>query len=129
MIRYLLPGLLIKSDLDAAMLSHNKQVAADYLNDPLVHNLILPRLFFEIEENGLKAAKSIYKINIPLLVMHGTGDEITSFRQTRNFVRNTGNRTTYKEWPDLYHELHNETNAAEVFSYLLKWLQHQVPAN
>jgi alpha-beta hydrolase superfamily lysophospholipase len=125
-IRYVLPGLLVKSNLDAAMLSHEKQVARDYLDDPLVHNLILPRLFFEIESQGMKASQSIYKINVPLLVMHGTGDRITSCRHTRSFVRNAGIRTTYKEWPGYYHELHNDTGAQDVFNYTISWLDRLI---
>ena len=126
MVRFLLPGLLVKSDLAADDLSHDKKVVQDYLNDPLVHNSILPRLFFEIEENGMKASMSIYKINIPLLVMQGTADRITSYRQTRSFVMNAGCLTTFKDWPDQYHELHNETNENEVFDYLLQWLSLRI---
>ena len=100
-----------------------RQVVDEYLHDPLVHNSILPRLFFEIEQNGIKASRSIYKINIPLLVMHGTADRITSFRQTRNFVMNAGNLTTFKEWPGAYHELHNDANEKEVFNFLLAMAQ------
>jgi alpha-beta hydrolase superfamily lysophospholipase len=125
-VRFLLPGLLVSSDLDAAGLSHDKEVIAQYLHDPLVHNSILPRLFFEIEQNGIKASKSIYKINVPLLVMHGTDDPITSFRQTRDFVMNAGNLTTFKEWPGAYHELHNDTDEKEVFIFLLQWLNKQI---
>jgi acylglycerol lipase len=119
------PGALVSSDLDANGLSHNKEVVDEYLRDPLVHNSILPRLFFEIEENGMKASKSIYKINVPLLVMHGAADPITSCKPTRNFVMHAGPLTAFKEWPGCYHELHNETNEKEVFTYLLTWLNLQ----
>jgi alpha-beta hydrolase superfamily lysophospholipase len=128
-IRYLMPGLLVKSDIDPKGLSHNKDIVQQYIYDPLVHQSILPRLFFEIELNGIKASRSIYKINIPLLVMHGNDDRITSFRQTRNFVMNAGDRTTFKEWPGGYHELHNDTNEQEVFDFLLDWLNRQIPIN
>jgi len=121
-VRYALPGVLVKSELDAGGLSHNKVVAEEYLHDPLVHNSILPRLFFEIEENGKRASRSIYKINVPLLVMHGTADPISSIRLTRDFVLNAGNLTTYREWPGAFHELHNETMEKEVFNYVLEWL-------
>lgn len=124
-MRYLAPGVMVKSDINAEYLSHNKEIVRGYLNDPLVHNSILPRLYFEIEQNGLRASKSIYKINIPLLVMHGTADRITSFRQTCDFIRNAGNLTTFKEWPGSYHELHNDTSEQEVFDYLLQWLNKQ----
>jgi alpha-beta hydrolase superfamily lysophospholipase len=61
--------------------------------------------------------------------MHGNDDRITSFRQTRNFVMNAGDRTTFKEWPGGYHELHNDTNEQEVFDFLLDWLNRQIPIN
>jgi alpha-beta hydrolase superfamily lysophospholipase len=121
----LLPGVLVKSDLDADMLS----VTAGGM-------IILTRWcttdaappVLRVEKQGMKASQSIYKINVPLLVMHGSGDQITSVKQTRNFVRNAGNRTIYKEWPGYYHELHNDTGAGEVFSFLLDWLERQIPA-
>lgn len=124
-VRHLAPRVTVKTELNAEDLSHNKAVVKEYLADPLVHNSILPRLFFEIEENGIKASKSIYKINIPLLVMHGTADRITSFRQTRDFIMNTGNLTTFKEWPGCYHELHNDNSELLVFDFLLQWLNKQ----
>jgi alpha-beta hydrolase superfamily lysophospholipase len=120
--RYLLPRLLVQSDIDVQYLSHNNQVVEDYKLDPLVHNLIRPKLFIEIEQWGLKASTSIYKINVPLLVMHGTDDHITSYRQTKNFVLNAGSLTTFKEWPLAYHELHNELEEEKIFNYVSDWI-------
>lgn len=120
--RYVLPWLTVASDLNAEGLSRDESVARAYLLDPLVHNAIQPRLFFEIEENGKKASRSIYKINIPILVMHGTADPITSFKVTAEFVRNAGYHTTFREWPGAFHELHNETNETEVFAFVHQWL-------
>jgi alpha-beta hydrolase superfamily lysophospholipase len=125
-VRYILPGLLVKSSLDPDGLSRDKKVVDEYLSDPLVHDSILPRLFFEIENFGDKASRSIYKINVPLLVMHGSDDPITSVKLTRNFVMNAGMLTTYKEWPDAYHELHNDIIGQEVFDYVLDWLDQKL---
>jgi alpha-beta hydrolase superfamily lysophospholipase len=124
MLRYLLPGVTVKSNLDAAGLSHDPEVIADYISDPLVHNSILPKLFFQIEHAGIKAARSIYKINIPMLVMHGSADTITSVRQTRSFVQHASPKTTYREWPGCFHELHNDHSSEAVFATLVQWLQH-----
>ena len=127
-LRYTVPGILVRSDLDIKGLSRNPKTGEDYLKDPLVHNRISPKLFFEIEKNGAKASRSIYKINIPLLVMHGTADIITSFRQTKAFVLHAGCRTLFKEWPGCLHELHNESDADEIFAFLVSWLNEQVSA-
>jgi alpha-beta hydrolase superfamily lysophospholipase len=128
-IRLILPNLMISSTLDAQYLSHDQKVVDDYGKDPLVHNLIRPKLFFEIEKNGILASTSIYKINVPMLVMHGSDDHITSFRQTKNFVRNAGPNTLFKEWPQGFHELHNEPEEKEIFSYVLGWINNQIQLN
>lgn len=128
LLRYTLPGILVRSDLDVKGLSRDPKTGEDYVKDPLVHNKISPKLFFAIEKNGAYASHSIYKINIPLLVMHGTADSITSFRQTRSFVLNAGCRTLFKEWPGCQHELHNELCADEIFAFLVLWLNEQVSA-
>jgi acylglycerol lipase len=125
-LRYFLPFVQVKSNLDPKGLSHDPGIVEDYINDPLVHNKISPRLFFEIEEKGMKASRNIYKINIPLLVMHGSADSITSCRQTRSFVMNASKLTTYKEWSGGFHELHNDTQSEQVFWFLLTWLNKQV---
>jgi alpha-beta hydrolase superfamily lysophospholipase len=125
-LSYILPGILVRSDLDTKGLSRNPKIGEDYLKDPLVHNRISPKLFFAVEKQGAKASHSIFKINIPLLVMHGTADIITSFRQTRAFVLHAGCRTTFKEWPGCQHELHNELCADEIFAFLICWLNEQV---
>jgi len=126
LLRYTMPGILVKSSLEVKGLSRNPKIGEDYLLDPLVHNRIAPKLFFDIEKHGMKASHSIYKINIPLLVMHGSADIITSFRQTRAFVMHAGWRTLFKEWPDCMHELHNELCADEIFEFLACWLNEQV---
>ncbi len=125
LLKYTLPGVLVRSDLDINGLSRDPEVAKAYAADPLVHNRISPKLFFDIEEYGEKASRSIYKINIPLLVMHGSADRITSCRQTREFVQNSGGRTTYREWPGAMHELHNDICREEVFQFLTDWLNRQ----
>ncbi len=124
-LRYTLPHIVVRSELDTKGLSRNPKIGEDYVNDPLVHNSISPKLFIEIEKKGAAASRSIYKINIPLLVMHGTADTITSPRQTRAFVLHAGCRTLYKEWPGCLHELHNELCADEIFAYLAAWLKEQ----
>jgi alpha-beta hydrolase superfamily lysophospholipase len=125
-LRYCAPGVLVTSDLDPHGLSRDPAVVEAYRHDPLVHSKIAPKLFFAIEKYGLKASHSIYKINIPLLVMHGSSDPVTSCRQTRAFVLNAGSRTTFREWDGCKHELHNDLMADEVFAFLLSWLDKQV---
>lgn len=120
------PGLLINNKLKAEDLSRDLRVVHDYRTDKLVHNKISFRLFKQVYYAGLYAAMNIYKINAPLLVMHGTADNITSCKTSREFVRNSGARTSFLEWEGCYHELHNDLDKELVFEALLDWLNQQI---
>lgn len=125
-LKFFLPGMTLSTGLKAEDTSRDSHSVQLYASDPLVHDKISLKLFFEIEAAGEKASKSIYKINVPILVMHGSGDRITSFQSTKEFVMNASNRTTFKEWPGCYHELHNDIGNEEVFQYMLNWLDKTI---
>ena len=122
----ILPGFLVKNRLKAEDLSRDLRVVHDYRTDKLVHNHISLRMLKQVYYAGINVSLNIYKINTPLLVMHGSADNITSCKATREFVRNSSNKTTYIEWQDGYHELHNDLHKEEVLETLLNWLNQQV---
>ena len=117
------PSLSIKTPIKPDQLSHNPEVSSLYSGDPLVHNRISLRLFFDLYNAGLYALRNVYKINHPFLIMHGTADTITSAKASEKYVLNTGRQTRLKLWEGLYHELHNEQISDEVFGYIINWLK------
>lgn len=121
-LRHIAPILSFNNRLSAKYLSRNNSVEMDYLKDPLVHNKISVKLFYLSSLVGKNISALGYRINVPLLLMHGTGDNITSCKASANFARNTGIYTTYKEWEGAFHELHNETNKEEVFEFIINWM-------
>ena len=118
--------MTLNTGLKPEDISRDPDEVHKYASDPLVHEKISLKLYFEIVAAGEKASKSIYKINVPILVMHGSGDRITSFNTTEEFVMNASSRTTFKEWPGYYHELHNDIGSEEVFQYMLNWLNNTI---
>jgi alpha-beta hydrolase superfamily lysophospholipase len=120
------PGYLVNNTLKAEDISRDLRVVHAYRTDNLVHNRISLRLFKQVYLAGIAASMSIYKVNVPLLVMHGTADNITSCRTTRNFVRNSSNRTTFIEWEGGYHELHNDLDKDKVVTSVIDWLNCQL---
>jgi alpha-beta hydrolase superfamily lysophospholipase len=121
-----MPGLIVDNGLKAEDISRDLRVVHEYKNDPLVHEKISLRLAVEIIEAGAKAAVSIYKINVPLLLMHGNDDRITSCKASRNFVRNCSERTSFIEWEGGYHELHFDLDHEKVFGSILDWLNAHI---
>jgi alpha-beta hydrolase superfamily lysophospholipase len=122
LFKKIMPGAVFKTGLNPGVISRDLRVVHSYKNDILVHDQISLKLFFQICENGLKASRSIFKINVPLLVMHGNGDELISCKTTREFVRNASDKTNYVEWEGGFHELHNDIDKEKVFDILKTWL-------
>ena len=116
------PAYLINIPLKAEDISRDLRVVYNYKNDPLIHNKISLRLAYQIIETGKKASMSIYKINVPLLVMHGCNDNVASCKASKDFVRNASERTTFIEWERGFHELHNDIDRDKVLDSVLTWL-------
>ncbi|MBN1597262.1 MAG: lysophospholipase [Bacteroidales bacterium] len=98
LISVFFPSFQMSIKFRAEDMSRDLRMVHNYRVDPLIHKKISIRLLLETIDAGIKASMSIYKINNPLLVMHGTDDRITSCKSSRNFVRNSGNKTSYIEW-------------------------------
>lgn len=116
------PGFTQHSKLDTQGLSHDQVVVSAYNNDPLVHDKISVRLYVAIHESGLWALEHAAEFPLPLLLMHGAADPITSAKASQEFAQKAGNKVTLKVWDGLYHEIHNELEKAEVFNFMLDWL-------
>ncbi|NOQ23938.1 MAG: alpha/beta fold hydrolase [Bacteroidales bacterium] len=122
------PKFTQKSTLELKALSHDKDIVDSYITDALVHEKISARMFFEIYKAGDWVLKSADKINLPLLIQHGNDDNVTSYKASKEFAEkgiDLNKDVTYKEWPGLYHELHNELEKDEVFEFILNWLEEK----
>ncbi len=118
----LLPSLLQSSGLDPEDISSDKDVVEKYDADPLVHNKISVRLFSSATANARKLLEMREDIKIPLLLMHGADDRITSAEGSSVFAARNS-RTELKIWEKGLHELHNEVFRDEVLDYIIKWLE------
>jgi alpha-beta hydrolase superfamily lysophospholipase len=116
------PLFTISNSLKDSNLSHDWSIIRTYKDDPLVHNRMSVCLYDEARDAGNCILHNKHKINVPMLIMHGTGDPITSWRASNTFAKHTGNSTKIKLWKDAYHELHNEFEKEEIFNYVLAWI-------
>ena len=116
------PGFTQHSKLNTKGLSHDQRVVGAYENDPLVHDKISARLFVEMYETGQWALAHAAEFPLPLLLMHGSDDPITSARASREFAEKAGDKVTLKLWDGRYHEIHNELEKDQVFAFMLDWL-------
>lgn len=117
------PSLSQPSGLDPAHLSRDPEVVRAYLADPLVHDRITPRLFLGCYQAGLWAMQNAASLSLPLLLLHGSGDKLTSFAASHEFARRAGKNCTFLPWEGLYHELHNEREREQVLESIWQWMQ------
>ena len=74
-------------------------------------------------EHGERLLKRAGEIELPLLLIHGAEDQITSPAATAKFAENLKAEHVFKRWDGLRHEPHNEPEKKEVLSFILRWLE------
>lgn len=122
-LRRFMPTLTLPTGLAAHFISHDPAEVAAYKADPLVHDKLSAAAGIAILEMGEWLDKFSGVFSIPVLLMHGGGDKITSAAATSAFFGRVVGEVTYKEWPGLWHEMHHEPERAEVFGYTLDWME------
>jgi alpha-beta hydrolase superfamily lysophospholipase len=119
------PAFTNHRPLAAERLTSDPDMARRYADDKLGHGLITARFFFSIQRAGRWALEHADRLSIPLLLMHGGDDQVTSLAASRQFAERAGPRCTFVEWPHFRHELHNELERERVFSLVRRWLNTQ----
>jgi acylglycerol lipase len=121
----LLSTVTVPSGLDPVTISRDPDVVQKYTNDPLVHS----STSLGFGKAALNAIDLCFaragEFPAPLLIMHGKGDRIAYASGSEDFaklVEAAGGDVTLKLWDDLYHEVHNEPEKAEVFKFMIEWL-------
>lgn len=118
-------NLSMRSGLDDTALSRDLEVVRNYRNDPLTHDLISARLAMDMIRYGQWNLNHAAEFSLPLLLMHGEADRITSATATAEFAKKVAHGCTLKIWEKFNHELHNEPEQQQVFDYVLKWMHLQ----
>jgi alpha-beta hydrolase superfamily lysophospholipase len=96
-------------EIDPADLSHDAQAVQRHRDDPLVFGHVSVRLGLQMLAAGRWALQHADELTLPTLLMHGAADRLTSAEASREFAQRAGPVCTLRVWPDLFHELHWET--------------------
>jgi len=121
------PSMQMTNGLDVDGLARDPAVIRAYTGDPLVHNKVSARLALDTLQAGEWALAHAAEFPLPLLLVHGTADRLTSAKATEEFAAKVPGDCTLKLWPDFYHETHNEPEKAEVLGFMVDWLQKHTP--
>jgi len=123
---YIWPSFSQISGLDTKAISRDPEVVRAYENDPLGHDHISARMFIGSYQAGQWALEHASELPIPLLLMHGRDDKLSSVEASHEFADKITEKCTLKIWDGLYHELHNEPEKEKVFKFLIDWLNKEI---
>ena len=122
------PAFSTPSGLETTGLSRDPKIAQAYLADPLVHDRVSARLGASLIEAGNWAVERASELDLPLLLMHGTADRLTSAPTSQRFADRADGSVTLKLWDGFFHELHNEPEQEDVIAFMIDWLHDHTPA-
>ena len=128
-VSYIVPWWTVRTGIRADQFSQNSTAKRSTKKDPLLHKKISIKLFSDLWKNGNKLLCNKQQVNIPLLLMHGNADPLTSFQASKSFAQNAGKHATFKEWDGMRHDLLNNDDSECVFQYVMKWLSNKVIEN
>jgi alpha-beta hydrolase superfamily lysophospholipase len=122
-----LPSVHVKSPLPPEFISRDPDVVKAYVNDPMVYNVITPRLAEQMNTFQAMGFGNAGRIKIPVLIQVGSLD--TSFSGQKDLFDAMGSSDkTFKLYEGLKHEVYNELpeDRAKVLSDLNAWLDSHV---
>lgn len=110
--------------IDVTTLSRDENVQAAYVSDPHVNHRPTPiGMIAGLIDNARNVRAHLKKITEPLLVLHGTADQLTPPQGSDVLYREAHSRDKQIRWYEgLRHEIHNEPEQEQVFADVVGWL-------
>lgn len=111
--------------LDPSGISRDPAVVGAYVADPLVHHgKLSARLIAEMGKAMRVTRAAAPVVSLPLLILHGEQDVLTSPQGSAEFHDNAGSTDkTLKTYPGLCHEIFNEPEKDAVLADMTSWLE------
>jgi alpha-beta hydrolase superfamily lysophospholipase len=122
----ILPSVTLANEIDAGAISQIPEEVEAYLNDPLIHDRVSPAYSIAFMEKGKQLIERAREVSIPVLLLHGTGDQLTDHRASEQLARKAAGHVEYFEVEGGYHELHHDLKRQEVMNHILSWIDNLI---
>lgn len=117
------PGVGFPHGLDETGISRDPEVMKVRAEDPLMHDRITPRLYFDFNEARQRVLRDARRLQVPALVLQGTADRVVDPHGAAEFVAAApANLARLVTLPDRYHEIFNDLGRAEAVREVIDWL-------
>lgn len=120
----LAPNLAVSNGLKPAWISRDPAVVKAYVDDPLVHDRVTPRLVRFIVDGGQLVRDAAPRWRVPTLLQWAGADRCVAPAGSAAFAAAAPAATlTHERYPNLAHEIFNEPERDDVIADLLRWLR------
>ncbi len=117
------PAAGFPNGLDESGISRDPEVLRLRDQDPLVHDRITPRLYFDFNEARQRVLRGARRLQVPALVLQGSADRVVDPQGAAEFVAAApAGLARLISFPDAYHEVFNDLGRAEAVRELVGWL-------
>lgn len=118
-LNMLAPKMKFSSRLTAEMATRNRDIRDAMENDSLLLQKVSVRWFIELKKAVSIAHERILTFpDIPLLIMQACKDKLVDRMQVRKWFNEVDSSDkAYKEWKECYHELFNEYEREQIFTF------------
>ena len=121
----IMPSLTMSSDLDVNSISRDEDEIAAYQLDPLVHDRVSTGYSTEIMKNGEWAIAHANDLKLPMLLLHGTKDRLTSYAASEEFA-NKSEKVHLILFENAFHELHHDLDKDKVLEKIISWIKDEL---
>lgn len=107
--------------------SRNADIITAYTQDPLRHRKGTARLVSEFLKTVGWITTNLHQLNVPVLILHGGHDCVTPPANSQDlFEQIPVIDKEYREYPDAYHDLHNDLDMPQVVRDMSNWLDRHM---
>ncbi|KAI0312007.1 lysophospholipase [Amylostereum chailletii] len=130
------PNLTIPAGVDPKHLSHDPAAVEENRRDRLCRSSATVRAVDTMltrGENLLTEPDTMqyWPVDLPVLILHGDSDEVTSAQASREFIENLNAKDKHLSiYPGGYHELHHEPDGVKerFVDECISWVEARLPA-
>ncbi len=123
LLRYLLPTFSQEAGQDVTKLSRDTEFLKAMPDRNLNHRRVSARMYFEMVKGARLAFDGAERFEVPLLMLHGTHDSVTSFSASEEFfARVKSVDKSFRAYSEGVHETHNDLCREEVLKNVSEWM-------
>jgi len=121
------PKLTMSTGLGNSLYRSNPLQSELDSQDPLLHNRISAAMFFAMRNEGERSLREARRqLRVPVLLMHGTEDAVTSFAASRELAETLRGQCEFVAWEGGWHELHHDVDREEVLERIVGWIVDRI---